>query len=105
MTSVRGQLGTSTARSKRSSGGTTTIPEEEEEEKEKLWPQQYNAGEIKMEEDNEKASTLKRKKIGMVKARTISSLLDETNRPMPSLLSQPPQVAFMQTLDGREAMV
>ncbi|URE39796.1 WRC [Musa troglodytarum] len=107
MTSVRGQLGTSTARSKRSPGGATTIPEEEaeEEEKEKLWPQQYGAGEIKMEEDNEKTSTLKRKKIGMVKARTISSLLDETNRPVPSLLSQPPQVAFMQTLDGREAMV
>ncbi|KAJ8471873.1 hypothetical protein OPV22_026216 [Ensete ventricosum] len=103
MTSVRGQLGTTTARSERSSGGTTTIPLEEEEEK--LWPQQYNAGEIKMEEDNEKTSTLKRKKIGMVKARTISSLLDETNRSLPSLLPQPPQITFVQSLDGREAMV
>ncbi|RZS24215.1 hypothetical protein BHM03_00057269 [Ensete ventricosum] len=102
MTSVRGQLGTTTARSERSSGGTTTIPPEEEE---KLWPQQYNAGEIKMEEDNEKTSTLKRKKVGMVKARTISSLLDQTNRSLPSLLPQPPQIAFVQSLDGREAMV
>ncbi|WOL20167.1 hypothetical protein Cni_G28969 [Canna indica] len=116
MTSVRGQLGTTNGGGKlkvRSTQEATLTPrssqkDEKVEEKTKPWPP--SVAEIKMEENEaEKATQLmaRRKKIGMVKARTISSLLDEENYPVPSSLSSQPsaEVAFMPTLDGSEAMV
>lgn len=101
MASVRGQLGTSTGKLKRSSERTTALSKPLEDKQ----PQPDDADEIKMEDDKEKTAAPKRKKIGMVKARRISSLLDEINRPLPSLLSQPPEDAFMRMPDGSEAMV
>ncbi|KAJ8500606.1 hypothetical protein OPV22_011158 [Ensete ventricosum] len=101
MASVRGQLGTSTGKLKRSSERTTALSKPLEDKQ--LQPD--DADEIKMEDDKEKTAAPRRKKIGMVKARRISSLLDEINRPLPSLLSQPPEDAFMRMPDGSEAMV
>ncbi|URD93456.1 WRC [Musa troglodytarum] len=101
MASVRGQLGTSTGKLKRSSDRTTALSKPFEDKQ----PQPDDADETKMEDDKEKPAAPKRKKIGMVKARRISSLLDEINRPLPSLLSQPPEDAFMRMPDGSEAMV
>ncbi|THU59063.1 hypothetical protein C4D60_Mb03t21040 [Musa balbisiana] len=86
VSSVRGQLGTS--QPKWSIDGkkgvlSSTSPREDEEER------------------------TKRKTIGMVKARSISSLLDDTNHSLPSsLLSPPPEVEPMPSPsppDGNEA--
>ncbi|THU52254.1 hypothetical protein C4D60_Mb10t02040 [Musa balbisiana] len=109
MSSVRGQLGTS--KPKWSANGRngvvpSTSPEEQEEaenDEQRQHPavaadngMQKMEEEEDVEEEEEKTETKKRKKIGMVKARSISSLLDNTKHPAPS--SSPSQEPH-----GREA--
>ncbi|CAL9117576.1 unnamed protein product [Musa textilis] len=105
MRSVRGQSGIS--KPHWSTGGGNSVapstsaqkqPEEEEHATQSLHLLVAADNEVcKIEEDEEEAEKTvrkKRKKIGMVKARSISSLLDGTNHPVlsPSLLSQAPEV-------------
>lgn len=105
MRSVRGQLGIS--KPQWSTGGGNSVapstsalkqPEEEEHATQSLHllvAADSEVGKIEEdEEEEEKTVRKKRKKIGMVKARSISSLLDGTNHPVlsPSLLSQAPEV-------------
>ncbi|CAL9102465.1 unnamed protein product [Musa textilis] len=102
MSSVRGQLGTSKPR--RSANGRNGVvpsassPEKQEEAENERRQQRpavaADSGMQKMEEEDEEVDeeeeeeeeteTRKRKKIGMVKARSISSLLDNTKHPAPS---------------------
>ncbi|CAL9761962.1 unnamed protein product [Musa acuminata subsp. burmannicoides] len=108
MRSVRGQLGI--RKPQWSTGGGNSVapstsaqkqPEEEEHATQSLHllvAADNEVGKIEEdeeeEEEEEKTVRKKRKKIGMVKARSISSLLDGTNHPVlsPSLLSQVPEV-------------
>ncbi|CAL9123857.1 unnamed protein product [Musa acuminata var. zebrina] len=98
MSSVRGQLGTSKPKWRangRNGVVPSTSPEEQEEEAEKEQRRQRPAvaadngmqkmeEEEEVEEEEEKTETKKRKRIGMVKARSISSLLDNTKHPASS---------------------
>ncbi|RWW62409.1 hypothetical protein BHE74_00030463 [Ensete ventricosum] len=107
MRSVRGQLGIS--KPNWSTGGRNSVarstspqrqPEKEEEHARQslhlLVAADNEADKIEEDEEEEEKMMVrkKRKKIGMVKARSISSLLDGANHPVlsPSLLSQAPEV-------------
>ncbi|CAL9196883.1 unnamed protein product [Musa hybrid cultivar] len=116
MSSVRGQLGTSKPKwsidIRNSSVVPLTSPQKMEEEERKPRKQPAiafdtgvdNIKEEEEEEEEEEKSRTKRKKTGMVKARSISSLLDNTNHPV--LSSSPPQapeVASLPPCHGSEA--
>ncbi|THU60084.1 hypothetical protein C4D60_Mb07t08910 [Musa balbisiana] len=113
MSSVRGQLGTSKPKwsidIRNNSVVPLTSPQKLEEEERKPGKQPVIAFDtgvdnIKEEEEEEEKARTKRKKTGMVKARSISSLLDNTNHPV--LSSSPPQapeVASLPPCHGSEA--
>lgn len=113
MSSVRGQ-GSSNKPKKNTEGGgegvlplSSTLQEDEKNARDKQ-PLDADNEEEDMEE---KQGKKKRKKIGMVKARTISSLLDETNHSVPSTLSlssAPPlplEPAYVLSHNGSETIV
>ncbi|XP_072982653.1 uncharacterized protein [Typha latifolia] len=104
MTSVRGQLGSNNLRRR--------VPQEEEEEELMLQPQYSEVlegvkeeGEEEEDNDEEKMAKARRKSIGMVKARSISSLLDEMNDNSGSSTALQSPVLPPSTLNGSEAMV
>ncbi|RWV93910.1 hypothetical protein GW17_00043601 [Ensete ventricosum] len=109
MSSVRGQLGTSKPKwsidIRNDSVVPLTSPQKQEEEERRPRKQPgiaFDTGVDNIKEEEE--ARKKRKKTGMVKARSISSLLDNTNHSvLPSSPTQAPEVASLPPYHGSEA--
>ncbi|XP_008791860.2 uncharacterized protein LOC103708622 [Phoenix dactylifera] len=113
MSSVRGQGSSSKPKKSTEGGGDGVLPSSPtpQEDEMNARDKQSLAVDNEGEDMEEKQGKKKRKKIGMVKARTISSLLDETNHSMPSTLSPtsapplPLEPASVQSHNGSEAIL
>nr|XP_019708760.1 uncharacterized protein LOC105053133 isoform X2 [Elaeis guineensis] len=111
MSGVRVQAGSSKTKKSTAEGGAdglvallSSSPQEEEKVAIDVKPcSGVDNGEEEMEE--EKQVRKRRKKIGMVKARTISSLLDETNHSLQSTPSPSPPPAPIQSVNEGETIV
>ncbi|XP_010917268.1 uncharacterized protein [Elaeis guineensis] len=113
MSSVRGQGSGNKPKKSTEGGGDGVLPLSftTQEDEKNARDKQPLGGDNEAEDMEEKQEKKKRKKIGMVKARTISSLLDETNHsvpltPSPSSAPPPPlEPASVQSHNRSETIV